>query len=289
MGKPRVSDMDAKQYLDNLHESVSFLKSQISHTPDWVLVSGSGLGSIAEKVINPIVIPYKEIPHFPLSSVKGHEGNLVFGELEGKSVVVQQGRVHLYEGYSGPEVAFPVRALGLLGAQFFFVTNSAGGLNGEVGLGDLMLLTNHISLFGEDPTIGVYHPELGDLFYDVYEPFDKELCAVARDSYSKLGIPLHEGTYVIYKGCSYESRAEIEMLSRLGGDAVGKSTVPEVLAAKQLGMRVLGISCITADVSPQGVLAQQNPINHDDILEAGYKAEEKFQQLVLDILRSCEL
>ncbi|RMD87013.1 MAG: purine-nucleoside phosphorylase [Candidatus Dadabacteria bacterium] len=276
---------DGDSYIKGLKEAVAYLREHIPSVPRVTLVTGSGLGNIASAIENRITIPFGDIPHFPLSTVKGHEGNLIFGSLEGQDVAVLQGRVHLYEGYPASMVAFPVRSLGLLGSEIFFATNSAGGLNGKLKIGDLMLITNHISLFGDDPTIGVYHPELGELFYDVYEPYDPTLCNIARAAFEEHNIPHGEGTYSIYKGCSYETKAEIEMLRRMGADAVGKSTVPEVLAAKQLGMRVVGISCITADVSPEAMLKRKTSINHKDILEAGKLCERNLEIVIKEIFK----
>ena len=269
------------EYVEQLDQAVRFLHNHIDTIPKIVLVCGSGLGDLANDLQNPISISYTDIPHFPTSTVSGHAGNLVFGTLADKPVVFMEGRVHLYEGYTGPQVAFPLRTLGMLGSEIALITNSAGGLNRDFKHGDLMLVTNHIGMFSADPTISVYHPRLGELFYDVSEPYDKELCEIARKAYQELEIPLLEGNYILYPNCSYETKAEIEYMARMGADAVGKSTVPEVLAACQLGMRVLGISCISTNMVLD---PEESTITHKEIVEVGKRSAERFCKLIKEIV-----
>jgi len=272
---------EAQAYLESLHEAAAFIRSRVSEAPTVCIILGSGLDEIVNRMTDVTVLPYAEIPHFPVSTVAGHAGKLVLGRLSGKSVALMAGRVHLYEGYPAHEVVFGVRALGFTGVKTLFVTNSAGALNPEYKVGDFMLLTNHIGLFSDDPSEGVYSPDLGPLFYDMFEPYDQELQGVAKRVAETAGVALHPGVYVLYRQCSYETKAEVNLLRQWGADALGKSTIPEVLAARQMGMRVVGISCISSQMM---VSSFAEPLTHEEVLAAGKRAAEGFEALVRGIV-----
>lgn len=221
------------------------LGKSVSPVPEVCLVLGSGLGRLAGEVTDPVEIPYEDIPGFPRSTVKSHAGKLVLGRLSGRPVAVMSGRFHFYEGYDMETVAFYVRVMFLLGVGKLVLTNAAGGVNETYRAGDLMLLTDHIKLCAESPSRGAIDPRFGDRFFDMTHTYSPALAAKARRSAKELGIPLHEGVYVFMAGPQFETPAEIRAIRRLGGDAVGMSTVAEAIAARQCGMEVLGLSCIT--------------------------------------------
>jgi len=271
----------AQVYLQRLNEAASFLRARMTDVPRVCIILGSGLDEIVNRMTDVTAIPYAEIPHFPVSTVAGHPGKLVLGRLAGNAVAIMAGRVHLYEGYPAHEVVFGVRTLGFTGVKTLFVTNSAGALNPSYKVGDFMLLTNHIGLFSDDPSEGVYSPDLGPLFYDMFEPYDSGLQAIAQRVAGTAGIPLHTGVYVLYRQCSYETKAEILLLRQWGADALGKSTIPEVLAARQMGMRVVGISCISSQMM---VSSFAEPLTHAEVLAAGRRAAEGFEVLVRGIV-----
>ncbi|MDR7440162.1 MAG: purine-nucleoside phosphorylase, partial [Armatimonadota bacterium] len=226
-------------------------------------------------------VPYAEIPHFPRPTVEGHAGELVLGRLEGKPVAILRGRAHLYEGYSPQEVAFPVRVLHALGCRLLVVTNAAGGLNREWRAGDLMVISDHINLQATNPLLGPNDERLGPRFPDMSRAYDPELVALAERCALEERIPLRRGVYVAVLGPSYETPAELRMLRLLGADAVGMSTVPEVIAARHLGMRVLGISAIT-DMATGEVV---QPVTHEEVLRVARELEPRFVRLVRRILR----
>lgn len=221
------------------------LGKSVSPVPEVCLVLGSGLSRLAGEVTDPVEIPYEDIPGFPRSTVKSHAGKLVLGRLSGRPVAVMSGRFHFYEGYDMETVAFYVRVMFLLGVGKLVLTNAAGGVNETYRAGDLMLLTDHIKLCAESPSRGAIDPRFGDRFFDMTYTYSPALAAKARRSAKELGIPLHEGVYVFMAGPQFETPAEIRAIRRLGGDAVGMSTVAEAIAARQCGMEVLGLSCIT--------------------------------------------
>lgn len=247
----------------NLHEAVAFIEPKLSEKPTIGLVLGSGLGVLADEIENPVVIPYHEIPGFTVSTVVGHKGQLVIGKLQGKQVVAMQGRFHFYEGHGLDAVVFPIRVMKLLGVETIIVTNAAGGINEGYDPGDLMLISDHLNMTFRNPLIGPNDDELGARFPDMSEAYSKELRQLARQVASEQGIKLREGVYVGLLGPSYETPAEIRMLRQLGGDAVGMSTVPEVIVARHMKVKVLGISCISNMAA--GILEQ--PLSHDEVME----------------------
>ena len=225
-------------------QAAQFLQQKYPHKPLIGIVLGSGLGKLADAIEEPVVVPYKEIPHFAQSTAMGHKGNLIFGRLGGKAVVAMQGRFHYYEGYSMLQVTFPIRVMALLGIQYLFVSNAAGGINKEYKVGDLMLIKDHIN-FMPNPLIGPNIEEFGPRFPDMTRPYDLGLIQKAESCAASLGIALRKGVYFGGTGPTYETPAEYAFFGKAGGDAVGMSTVPEVIVARHCGIRVFGVSVIT--------------------------------------------
>lgn len=263
-----------------IQKSAQFLKSKFQHTPEIGLILGSGLGVLADEIENPTKIPYNEIPEFPVSTVEGHEGQLVFGTLQGKTVVAMQGRFHYYEGYSMDKVTFPIRVMKELGVKTLIVTNAAGGINESFEPGDLMVITDHINNTGQNPLIGPNDADLGVRFPDMSKAYSKDLRQLAKKVAADLQINLKEGVYIGNTGPSYETPAEIRMLRTMGGDAVGMSTVPEVIVARHAKLNVLGISCISNMAA--GILDQ--PLTHDEVIETTEKAKANFLAFVKQII-----
>ncbi len=264
----------------HLQETVAYIRKRHPEPPVLGLILGSGLGPYAETFQRRTVIPFSELPHFPGSTVLGHSGNFVLGEAEGVHVAALQGRVHFYEGYPITSVVYPVRVLGFLGIRQLIVTNAAGGINVGFRPGDLMLITDHINLMGTNPLIGVNVDELGARFPDMSEAYNRALRAVALKIAEDRAIFLRQGVYVGLAGPSYETPAEIRMLRSLGADAVGMSTVPEVIAANHMGIRVLGMSCITNMAA--GILPQK--LTHEEVMTTTAQVEEKFTSLLRGIV-----
>ncbi len=261
-------------------ETIAFLRARVQRPPRVVLVLGSGLGGLAEEIDDAVRIPYQEIPGFPHSTVTGHAGALVLGRWEGLEVAVMQGRFHLYEGWEPEAVARPIRMLAALGARLLVVTNAAGGVRPGLWPGDLMLIADHINLMWRNPLLGpVAAGE--ERFPDMTDPYDPELRRVAEEVALELGIPLEPGVYAAVLGPSYETPAEIRMLARLGADAVGMSTVPEVLVARALGLRCLGISTITNLAAGLGA----EPLSHDEVLAVCAQARDRLAALIRATLR----
>lgn len=228
-----------------IQEASSYISNHLSGEPAIGLILGSGLGVLAEEIQHPVHLLYKDIPHFPESTVSGHKGQLVAGQLEGKQVIAMQGRFHYYEGYSMREVTFPVRVMKELGIDSLIVTNAAGGINQDFQPGDLMLITDHINNMGDNPLIGKNDEALGVRFPDMSLAYNREWNQYAEAAAEELGFKIQKGVYVGNSGPVYETPAEVRMLRTMGGDAVGMSTVPEVITAAHAGIRVLGISCIS--------------------------------------------
>jgi purine-nucleoside phosphorylase len=266
---------------DDVSETTDFLEERIDETPEIAMILGSGLGALADELDEPTALPYSEIPHFPVSAVEGHAGELVFGELEGTPVVVMSGRVHYYEGWDLDEVTFPVRTFGLMGIEQMIVTNSAGGANPDFTPGDLMLITDQINLTGVNPLRGENDERFGPRFPDMSDAYAERLRAKAEQAADELGIDLQHGYYAGLSGPTYETPAEIEMIQTLGGDAVGMSTVPEVIVANHMGMDCLGISCITNLAA-----GLQESLDHEEVKETAGKARQKFASLVRTTVRS---
>ncbi|MDQ7857281.1 MAG: purine-nucleoside phosphorylase [Armatimonadota bacterium] len=261
-------------------EAAAAVRRQAGRTPEVAIILGSGLSALAEHVTADAQIPYGAIPHFPVGHVEGHPGRLVIGTLEGRPVAVMQGRVHYYEGYSLAEVVFPVRVFHALGARLLIVTNAAGGLNRLFRAGELMVITDHINFMGSNPLIGPNEEALGPRFPDMVDAYDPALVQHAETVALGEGIVLRKGVYVAVSGPSYETPAELRMMARWGADAVGMSTAHEVIAARHLGMRVLGLSAIT-DMATGEAPAH---VTHEDVIATARRIEPAFVRLMRRIV-----
>lgn len=265
--------------MDDVARAADLLRGRLPAPPRVLLVLGSGLGALAEEIEAAVRIPFEEVPGFPPPRVVGHAGRLVGGRLEGVDCLALQGRFHLYEGHTAAQAALPVRVAAALGAEVLLVTNAAGGINADFSPGDLMIIDDHLNLMGQNPLVGAVR-EGEERFPDMSQPYDAELRALALKVAGGSGIPMVRGVYAAVLGPSYETAAEVRMLQRLGADAVGMSTVPEVVAARALGVRVLGISLITNPAA--GLLP--TPLDHAEVVAAGREAGSRFSALVRGVL-----
>jgi purine-nucleoside phosphorylase len=272
--------MDQQSALQNIKQAADYIRSKHAEAPEIGLILGSGLGVIAELVEQATVIAYNDIPHFPVSTVEGHAGELLLGTIHGKQVLLMKGRFHMYEGYGVDVVSFPVRVMKALGVKTLIVTNAAGGINTAYEVGDLMLITDHINFTFRNPLIGPNFNELGARFPDMSSAYSRRLCETARDVAAEQGISLQEGVYLGLLGPSYETPAEIRMLRTLGADAVGMSTVSEVIVARHAGIEVLGFSCITNMAA--GI--QDHSLSHEEVMQTTERVKPKFLQLILSIV-----
>lgn len=270
--------MNVREQID---QAAAFVRQRTEVKPQIGMILGSGLGALAREIDADATIPYAEIPNFPRSTVEGHSGQLVLGRLEGKPVVAMQGRVHFYEGYTLQQVVFPVRVMRALGAGVLLVSNAAGGINRQWYRGDLMIIADHINFFSSNPLIGPNDPDLGPRFPDMSQPYDPEFIALVERAATVEGITVRKGVYVGVHGPSYETPAELRMLGRWGADAVGMSTVPEVIAARHMGMRVLGITAITDMATGE----QVQQVTHEEAMAVAKEVEPKFIRLVRRIVR----
>lgn len=265
-----------------LEKWVRAVREVTDFTPEIGIVLGSGLGDFARLVDRKAEVSYDSLPGFPVSTVAGHAGKLIFGYVRSVPVVVMQGRVHYYEGYSMEQVVAPIRLMGLLGAKKLLLTNAAGGVNTSFTPGDLMLITDHISAFVPSPLRGENPQELGPRFPDMSRVYDEEMGRAVLEAGEKLGESLQQGVYLQWQGPNYETPAEIRMFRTLGADAVGMSTVCEAIAARHMGLRVCAISCITNMAC--GILPQ--PLSHEEVQQTANRVKDKFQALVLESLES---
>lgn len=261
-------------------EAVDFIKKIYNEKPALGIVLGSGLGSFVNEINIEKEIPYKDIPHFPVSTVEGHSGKLIFGELAGKKIVAMAGRFHYYEGYSSEQIVFPIRVLKFLGIDTLLVSNAAGAVNPNFKVGDLMIITDHISQLSPNPLIGKNYKELGPRFPDMSEPYKKHLINKVKAIAAEKNIKLKEGVYVAVTGPTFETRAEYKMILTLGGDAVGMSTVQEVITAVHMGLPVFAMSVIT-DV---GIREDDTVITHEEVLQAAKDAEPNFKILICELI-----
>ncbi len=272
-----------EDYKNKVDEAVSFLKIKIKRAPSVVIILGTGLGGLIDSIEIDTLLPYKQIPHFPRSTVEGHQGNLIFGKLSGKDVAVLQGRFHYYEGYSTRELTFPLRTISLLGAETLVVTNAAGGLDTSYIPGTIMVIRDHLNFIGENPLRGENVDVWGPRFPDLSEPYDQELIDLTLQCAEKLHMPnVTTGIYVAIPGPSLETPAETKFLRNAGADAVGMSSVPEVIVAKHAGMRILGLSAV-ANVNDPDNFA---PILLDDIIKTAQEIESGMQKLIKEVLRT---
>lgn len=274
--------MSETSMIQKIQEAAAFISKETNIKPQIGLILGSGLGVLADLIEQPIVVDYSRIPHFPVSTVEGHAGELVVGSIKGKQVLVMKGRFHAYEGYGAETVSFPVRVMKELGVETLIVTNAAGGINESYQVGDLMVISDHLNLTYRNPLIGPNDAALGVRFPDMSEAYSKRLRKLAHEVAASQDFKLQEGVYVGLLGPNYETPAEIRMFRTLGGDSVGMSTVPEVIVARHAGIEVLGFSCISNMAS--GILDQ--PLSHAEVMETTEKVKPKFLKLVLGIIEA---
>jgi purine-nucleoside phosphorylase len=267
--------------LQHLKETVSWLRPQISEDTKTAVILGTGLGDLAKKIADKKEIPYKDIPHFPVSTVQGHSGNLITGQLGGKPVLAMQGRFHFYEGYDMKQVTYPIRVMQLLGIKQLFISNAAGGMNGSFQVGDIMLINDHINLFPEHPLRGKNSDELGVRFPDMSDAYDQELQKLATEIAGENNIKLQSGIYVGTQGPTFETPAEYHYFKIIGGDAVGMSTVPEVIVARHGGMKVLAFSIIT-DLGVYGKIVK---VTHEEVQTAANLAQPKLAFILEEIIK----
>ncbi|GAA4326720.1 purine-nucleoside phosphorylase [Flaviaesturariibacter amylovorans] len=267
---------------DKIQEAARFLQSHNTASATIGIVLGSGLGNFTNEIEVTAAVSYADIPHFPVSTVEGHSGKLIFGTIAGKPVIAMAGRFHFYEGYGPEEVVFPIRVMKALGVQTLFVSNAAGGTVSSWKVGDLMLITDHISFATINPLLGRNDERFGPRFPDMSEPYKKELITRAKEIASANGIPLREGTYFGVTGPTFETRAEYKLIHTLGGHAVGMSTVQEVIAARHMGIDVFAMSVIT-DI---GIREEENIITHQEVLEAAHAAEPKLTLIFRELIRT---
>lgn len=264
----------------NRREALEYIQSKTDMRPNYMLILGTGLGQLADEMTIETVISYDEIPHFPVSTVESHAGKLLFGTLGDKEIVAMQGRFHYYEGYTMNQIVFPVRVLKENGADTLIVSNACGGMNPNYKRGDIMLISDHINLLGDNPLIGPNDNDLGPRFPDMSDPYTERLREIAQNVALNEAIPMHQGVYVALSGPMLETRAEYRYLRLLGADVVGMSTVPEVTAAVHMGMDVLGISVITDECFPDSL----QPVNIEEILDAAAMAEPKMTKVIIGVL-----
>lgn len=272
-----------QEYKNKVDEAVDFLQGKIKQKPSVVIILGTGLGDLIKSIEVDVQLPYEQVPHFPRSTVPGHHGNLIFGKLSGKDVAVLQGRFHFYEGYSTRELTFPLRTLSLLGAETLIVTNAAGGLDTGFKPGTIMVIRDHLNFIGENPLRGENIEAWGPRFPDLSEPYDRKLIDLTLQCAAKLHLKnITTGVYVAIPGPSLETPAETRFLRSAGADAVGMSSVPEVIVAKHAGMRILGLSAVANINDPDNFA----PILLEDIIKAAQEIEPNLQDLIRDVLSS---
>lgn len=265
--------------LKKIKEVTDFIQSKYATEPSVGIVLGSGLGSFINEIDIECEIPYGDIPYFPVSTVEGHSGKLVFGNLGGKKVVAMAGRFHFYEGYSIQDVVFPIRVMKFLGVKTILLSNAAGGVAPNLKVGNLMILKDHVSFFTPNPLIGKNEKDLGPRFPDMSEPYKKEYIQLAKKIAADNNISIHEGVYAAVTGPTFETRAEYQLLKTLGVDAVGMSTVPEVICAVHMGLSAFAISVIT----DEGIREEENKITHEEVLEAAKEAEPKLSLIFREL------
>ncbi|MBU2645853.1 purine-nucleoside phosphorylase [bacterium] len=263
-----------------LDETLSFVRRRLPDKPEIAVVLGSGLGPLAEMIETPIRIPYGEIPHFPVSTVSGHAGELIGGLLKGRRLICMNGRVHFYEGYALADITYPIKLFKRLGVETLILTNAVGGINTRLAAGDLMVIVDHINLMGSNPLIGENNDALGPRFPDMSEVYSRRLQEVALKTGQEIGIDLKTGVYAALSGPSYETPAEIRMLSILGADAVGMSVVPEAIIGNHMGLELLAISCVTNAAA--GILDQK--LSHEDVKATAARIKDDFSRLISRII-----
>ena len=268
-------------YMNQMNQTVYFIKGLVKEIPKIAIILGSGLGNLADEIDDKIIIPYKDIPNFPISTVAGHKGELIFGKIDGVPVIAMNGRFHYYEGYNLSETTYPIRIFKLLGVETLILTNAAGGINTSFKKGDLMIINDQLSFFAESALRGPNMDEFGDRFIDMSTTYDKEYISILRDVMKSNNVDFQEGVYAYMKGPTYETPAEIRALRILGADAVGMSTVPEAVVAHHSGIKCAGITCITNMAA--GVTNEK--LSHEDVKESAAKVEENFKKVIHEFIK----
>lgn len=263
-----------------VQETVSYIQAKTSFTPEFGVILGSGLGGFTDDIQIEFSLPYTEIPNFPVSTVDGHQGALVFGTIGAKKVVAMQGRFHYYEGYSMQEVTFPVRVMKCLGVQKMIVSNASGGVNPNYKVGDVVIINDHINMVPEHPLRGKNDERFGPRFVNMSQPYSKKMIAVAKELAQKNNIEVKDGIYLGLQGPTYETLAEYKMIKILGADCVGMSTVPEVIVARHMDLEIFGVSVIT-DMGDEGSI---ETISHEEVLQAARNAEPKVRMLIKELI-----
>lgn len=266
-------------------EALDFIRTKTNMFPEIGIILGTGLGALAKEIDSEIIIDYKDIPHFPLSTVESHEGKLIFGKLGGKKVVAMQGRFHYYEGYTMKQITFPVRVMKALGIKILCVSNIAGGMNPNYRRGDIMIINDHINMLGDNPLIGRNDDDLGPRFPDMSEPYNKELIKLAEQIAMEERIKVHVGVYLAVPGPNLETRAEYRMFRNFGADVVGMSTVPEVIVAIHSGLKVFGMTVISDECFPDSL----QPVSVDEIIKAAMEAEPKLTLIMKKLIERITL
>ncbi|MCC8118919.1 MAG: purine-nucleoside phosphorylase [Bacteroidales bacterium] len=266
--------------IDTIRQTADYIRSQVEHIPETAIILGTGLGALVDHIEDKQFIPYKEIPNFPLSTVEGHSGNLIFGKLGQKPVMAMQGRFHYYEGYDMKQVTFPIRVMQELGVKILCVSNAAGGMNKEFRVGDIMIITDHINLFPENPLRGRNDDRLGPRFPSMTNAYSPELIKKADEVADELGMRVMHGVYVGTPGPTFETKAEYEYFRIIGGDAVGMSTVPEVIVANHAGIKVFGVSVIT-DLGGKEITVEPT---HEEVQKAAQEAQPRMMKLISELV-----
>ncbi len=272
--------MEINELKSRIQETVAFLNNKISASPEIGIILGTGLGGIVKDIEPEQVIDYSEIPNFPVSTVESHKGKLIFGKLSGKNVVVMQGRFHYYEGYTMQEITFPVRVMKYLGVNNLIISNAGGSLNPYFPKGNIMIIDDHINLIGDNPLIGKHDDSFGPRFVDMSEPYDKKFIEIAEKIGLEKGIKLYKGVYAAMSGPSLETRAEYRFLRTIGADVIGMSTIPENIVARQMGLRVFGISVLTDECYPDSLQA----VDIHEIIETASIAEPNLITLIKEFV-----
>ncbi|MBA4317754.1 MAG: purine-nucleoside phosphorylase [Flavobacterium sp.] len=265
---------------EQVQETVSFIKAKTNFTPEYGVILGSGLGSFTDDIQIEFTLPYTEIPNFPVSTVQGHKGALVFGTIGTKKVVAMQGRFHFYEGYSMKEVTFPVRVMKYLGVEKLIVSNASGGVNSNYNVGDIVLIKDHVNMMPEHPLRGKNDERFGPRFVNMSEPYSKKMILKAKELAENLNIKVQDGVYLGLQGPTFETLAEYKMVKNIGADCVGMSTVPEVIVARHMEMETFGLSVITDMGDEESI----ETISHDEVLEAAKSAEPKVRILIKELI-----
>ena len=265
---------------EQVQETVNFIKAKTNFTPEYGVILGSGLGSFTDDIQIEFTLPYSEIPNFPVSTVQGHKGALVFGTIGTKKVVAMQGRFHFYEGYSMKEVTFPVRVMKYLGVEKLIVSNASGGVNSNYNVGDIVLIKDHVNMMPEHPLRGKNDERFGPRFVNMSEPYSKKMILKAKELAGSLNIKVQDGVYLGLQGPTFETLAEYKMVKNIGADCVGMSTVPEVIVARHMEMETFGLSVITDMGDEESI----ETISHDEVLEAAKSAEPKVRILITELI-----